>query len=135
VSIGAASFPTHHTQSHPQAPLSQSSHPLSVGLVQPKRNNEFKLAAGRNAPPVVVSKDGLHSLRPDRRRRAAGLVTAHEQAARLSPAVLTITPPQRGYHEGNPACGRATVVAWLDGSTAHEAGEVVRVRPRCVLPA
>jgi hypothetical protein len=42
-----------------------------------------RLVTGQLARPLAVPADGLHSLRNDRRRCAAGLVAARQQAARL----------------------------------------------------
>jgi hypothetical protein len=61
--------------------VSQSSGLLRLSLVQSQRGHEWRRAAGRNAGALFMSEDGLHGLRPDRSRCAAGLVTAYEQAA------------------------------------------------------
>ena len=50
---------------------------LLLSLVQSQRHVECGLATRRHALALSVPEDGLHSLRADWRRRAAGLVTAH----------------------------------------------------------
>jgi hypothetical protein len=57
-------------------------------LVYCGSGHECRLAARRNAGPLVVPADGLHSMRDDWRRRAARLVAARQQAARLGRVVL-----------------------------------------------
>src|SRR5436190_22164713 len=48
-------------------------------MVQSQRTHQCRLAAGRNAGALSMSADGLHGLRADRSRCAAGLVAAYEQ--------------------------------------------------------
>jgi hypothetical protein len=70
-----------HSRANPRPWLSQSSGLLRVALVQSRRGHECRRLAGRNAGALFMSEDGLHRLRPDWSRRAAGLVAAYEQAA------------------------------------------------------
>jgi hypothetical protein len=69
--------------SHSRSRLSQSSHLLRVGLVQPQRSYECRLAARPDASAIFVFLDGLYGLRIDRRGRAAGLVAAYESGTIL----------------------------------------------------
>jgi hypothetical protein len=91
-----------HARSNPSSRLSESFGLLRVSLVQSQRGHECRRPAGRNAGALFMSQDGLHGLRPDRSRGAAGLVAAHEQAAvvirplrRTSPLRLRV---QTGRH-------------------------------------
>jgi hypothetical protein len=67
---------------------------LRVALVQSQRGHECRRAAGRNAGALFMSEDGLHGLRPDRSRCAAGLVASYEQAA------VVIGPAHPGLSSG-----------------------------------
>ena len=60
---------------------------LHLGAMPPQRDHQCRLAARRNAGAVTLPSDGLHQVRNDWRRRAAGLVTARQQAARVNDAV------------------------------------------------
>jgi transposase len=51
---------------------------LKVGMVGTVR---YRLAAGRHVGTLLMSEDGLHGLRADRSRGAAGLVAAYERTA------------------------------------------------------
>jgi len=46
-------------------------------MVPPQRGDECRLAAGRNVGALFMPADGVYGLRPDRSRRAAGLVAAY----------------------------------------------------------
>ncbi len=60
-------------------------------MVPSQRGHECRWAAGRDAGALFMSKDGLHGLRADRSRCAAGLVAAHE------PAAVVIGPLRRSF--------------------------------------
>jgi hypothetical protein len=89
---------TGYARSNPRSRLSQSSGLLRVSLVQSQRRHECRRLAGRNAGAVFVSQNGLHGLRPDRSRCAAGLVAAYEQAA-------VVIRPLRGSSHAKPDGG------------------------------
>jgi len=78
--------------SHPRPRLPQPSRLLSVRMVPPQRGHECRRAAGRNAGAVFMSEDGMHGVRPGRRRRAAGLVAGYEQAAVLIRSLRRTSP-------------------------------------------
>jgi hypothetical protein len=65
-------------------------------LVQPQRNHECRLAPGRDPGAVLMSEDGLHGMRADRSRCAAGLVAGYEPAA-------VVIRPLRGSSHAKPA--------------------------------
>ena len=65
--------------------------------MQSRRGHERRPAAGRNAGAVFTSEDGLHGLRPDRSRCAAGLVAAYESAAGVIGAIAPAIEALRGF--------------------------------------
>src|SRR5262249_27107094 len=79
---------------NPRPRLPQPSRLLRVAVVQSQRRDEWRRPAGRPAGARAMPAHGLHGLRPDRRRRAPGLVGAYQQAAALSPT-WRAHPPAR----------------------------------------
>jgi hypothetical protein len=82
--VGQAARPRHPCpHSGPRLPPSPGL--LRLDLVQPQRKARRRLAPRRDRDPRALPAHGLHGLRPDRRRGAAGLVAGHRTApARLA---------------------------------------------------
>ena len=71
-----------HAWAYPRARLSPCAGLLRIDVVPPQRRHERRRAAGRYAGPLSLPAHGVHAVRPDRSRRAARLVAAHESEAR-----------------------------------------------------
>src|SRR5260221_5566339 len=107
-----------------RARLPQSSRLLRLGLVQPQRKHECRLAPGRDPGAVLVSSYGLHSVRIDGRGCTAGLVAAHEPAAVLSATARRGIA--RPYRSSGAAASSVRLLLWQ--SSRSPCAILVRVR-------
>jgi hypothetical protein len=76
--------PVDHARPDAQPPLSRPIGLLPLGRVQPQHHDECRSSARRHAGAAARQADGLHQMRPGRRRRPAGLQPAHEPLCQVA---------------------------------------------------